>query len=548
MSDLHYPFWPKGLPKNLTLPQTTLHANLEISARKYPNKPALIYYGYELSYQQLLNEVEKMAAYLQQECGIKKGDRVLLYLQNSPQFVIAFYAILRADAVVVPINPMNKSEELAHYIEDTGATTIFVAQDLYSHLVKLNHPQIQRIILTCYADYLPAECEFTLPLFVSADKLVVRKPKVVAWQEALATNLQPAPSLTEPDDLCVMPYTSGTTGHPKGCMHTHGSVMYNTLSGITWYQANTQDSVYLAALPFFHVTGMQGNMNSPIYIGATVIIMSRWDREVALALIERYRISRLALIAAMVVDLLASPNLDKYDLSSVSRISGGGAAMPEPVAKKLDERFGLKYIEGYGMSELMAASHINPEHRPKRQCLGVPIFDVDARIIDVDTLQELPQGKVGEIIVHGPQMMKGYWNNPKADQEVFLELDGKTFIRTGDIGRIDEDGYFFMVDRLKRMINASGFKVWPVEVESLMYKHPAILEACVVGAQDEKRGETVKAVVVLKADYPEKLTEQELISWCKEHIAAYKVPQIIEFIEELPKTASGKICWRDLQN
>lgn len=548
MSDSHYPFWPKGLPKNLTLPQTTLHANLEISARKYPNKPALIYYGYELSYQQLLNEVEKMAAYLQQECGIKKGDRVLLYLQNSPQFVIAFYAILRADAVVVPINPMNKSEELAHYIEDTGATTIFVAQDLYSHLVKLNHPQIQRMILTCYADYLPAECEFTLPLFVSADKLVVRKPKVVAWQEALATNLQPAPSLTGPDDLCVMPYTSGTTGHPKGCMHTHGSVMYNTLSGITWYQANTQDSVYLAALPFFHVTGMQGNMNSPIYIGATVIIMSRWDREVALALIERYRISRLALIAAMVVDLLASPNLDKYDLSSVSRISGGGAAMPEPVAKKLDERFGLKYIEGYGMSELMAASHINPEHRPKRQCLGVPIFDVDARIIDVDTLQELPQGKVGEIIVHGPQMMKGYWNNPKADQEVFLELDGKTFIRTGDIGRIDEDGYFFMVDRLKRMINASGFKVWPVEVESLMYKHPAILEACVVGAQDEKRGETVKAVVVLKADYPEKLTEQELISWCKEHMAAYKVPQIIEFIEELPKTASGKICWRELQN
>lgn len=547
MSDLHYPFWPKGLPKNLTLPQTTLHANLEISARKYPNKPALIYYGYELSYQQLLNEVEKMAAYLQQECGIKKGDCVLLYLQNSPQFVIAFYAILRADAVVVPINPMNKSEELAHYIEDTGATTIFVAQDLYSHLVKLNHPQIQRMILTCYADYLPAECEFTLPLFVSADKLVVRKPKVVAWQEALATNLQPAPSLTGPDNLCVMPYTSGTTGHPKGCMHTHGSVMYNTLSGITWYQANTQDSVYLAALPFFHVTGMQGNMNSPIYIGATVIIMSRWDREVALALIERYRISRLALIAAMVVDLLASPNLDKYDLSSVSRISGGGAAMPEPVAKKLDERFGLKYIEGYGMSELMAASHINPEHRPKRQCLGVPIFDVDARIIDVDTLQELPQGKVGEIIVHGPQMMKGYWNNPKEDQEVFLELDGKTFIRTGDIGRIDEDGYFFMVDRLKRMINASGFKVWPVEVESLMYKHPAILEACVVGAQDEKRGETVKAVVVLKVDYPEKLTEQELISWCKEHMAAYKVPQIIEFIEELPKTASGKICWRDLQ-
>ncbi len=546
MSDLHLPFWPKGLAKELTVPKTTLHSNLEITARRYPDKAALVFYDYVMTYRQLFDEVERMAGYLQKVCGVKKGDRVLLYLQNSPQFFVAYYAILRADAVVVPINPMNKAEELEHYVEDTGADTIFVAQDLYSHVVKLNHPQIKNIVLICYADYLPEQTDLTIPSFVSAEKLVVSNPKVIPWTKALEENFQANPSETGPDDLCVMPYTSGTTGNPKGCMHTHATVMYNTLTTAFWYLCNTQDTIYLATLPIFHVSGMQGTMNTPIYLGATVVLMARWDREVALKLIERYRISRLPMIAAMVVDFMSSPNFDKYDLSSVTRISGGGAAMPEAVAARLYDLFNIKYIEGYGMSELMAASHMNPEARPKRQCLGVPLFGVDSRIIDIDTLEELPQGKTGEIIVHGPQMMLGYWNNPKATEETFIELDGKKFLRTGDIGYIDEEGYFFMVDRLKRMINASGYKVWPVEVESLMYKNPVIQEACVVGVQDEKRGETVKAVVVLKPDYQDKVSEEDIIAWCKEHMAAYKVPQIVEFIEELPKTASGKISWKQL--
>lgn len=546
MSDLHYAFWPKGLAKTLTVPQTTVHKNLEISALRYPDKAALIYYDSVITYRELLKEVEQMAGYLQQDCGIKKGDRVLLYMQNSPQFVIAYYAILRADAIVVPVNPMNKADELEHYVDDTNATTIFVAQDLYSNVIKLNHPKVEHIILACYADYLTTETDLNIPPFVKDDRLVVSNPKVIAWQKALDANRQPSASLTGPDDVCVMPYTSGTTGHPKGCMHTHSTVMYNTVSSATWYLSNSQDTVYLAALPLFHVTGMQGNMNTPIYLGGTSVLMTRWDREVAIQSIERHKISRLAMIAAMVVDFLSSPNLMKHDLSSVSRISGGGAAMPEAVAEKLQQLFGINYIEGYGMSELIAPSHINPEYRPKKQCLGVPIFDVDARIIDTETLQELPQGEVGEIIVSGPQVMKGYWNNEKANDEVFMQLDGKTFLRTGDIGRVDEDGYFFMVDRLKRMINASGYKVWPVEVESLMYKHPAIQEACVVGAQDPKRGETVKAIVVLKDEFQGQLNESDIITWCKDHMAAYKVPQIVEFIEALPKTASGKIRWREL--
>ena len=547
MSDLHYPYWPKGLAKTLTIPQTTVHKNLEIAALRYPDKAALIYYDSVITYRELLKEVEQMAGFLQQECGVKKGDRVLLYMQNSPQFVIAYYAILRADAIVVPVNPMNKADELEHYVEDTGATTIFVAQDLYGQVQKLQTTGLEHIVLACYDDYLKVETDLTIPTFVQDERLVVSKnPKVKGWAKALELNLQPSRSETGPEDVCVMPYTSGTTGHPKGCMHTHSTVMYNTVSSAIWYLSNSQDTVYLAALPLFHVTGMQGNMNTPIYLGGTSVLMSRWDREVALKSIERHKISRLAMIAAMVVDFLSSPNLKNYDLSSVSRISGGGAAMPEAVAEKLQEMFGINYIEGYGMSELIAPSHINPEYRPKKQCLGVPLFDVDARVVDTETLQEVAQGEVGEIIVHGPQVMKGYWNNDAANKEVFMQLGGKTFLRTGDIGRIDEEGYFFMVDRLKRMINASGFKVWPVEVESLMYKHPAIQEACVVGAQDPKRGETVKAIVVLKDSFQDKVTAEDITSWCKEHMAAYKVPQIIEFIEALPKTASGKIRWREL--
>ena len=220
--------------------------------------------------------------------------------------------------------------------------------------------------------------------------------------------------------------------------------------------------------------------------------------------------------------------------------------MPEAVAEKLQREFGLTYIEGYGMSEVMAPSHINPERHPKRQCLGIPIFDVDSRIIDPVTLQEVPQGEVGEIVVHGPQVMQGYWNNEQATAEVFITIDNKRFLRTGDLARMDEDGYYFMVDRLKRMINASGFKVWPAEVESMMYAHPAILEACVIGVTDEKRGETVKAWVVLRDGSRGSVTEQDILDWCRQKMASYKAPRIVVFTDALPKTSSGKVLWRAL--
>ena len=543
MSDRHLAFWPAGLPRHLTVPQTNLFYNLEVSARRYPDKPLAIFYDSPLTYAAFYDQVERLAGYLQAACGVRHGDRVLLFMQNSPQFMLAYYAILRANAVVVPVNPMNLAEELRHYVGDTGAATVITAQDLYAQVRPLVGDGIEHVLVAAYSDYLTVPTDLAVPDVVAAPRADLQGPGVVLWSNALASAHRPGPLTAGAGDLCAMPYTSGTTGHPKGCMHTHASVMYNALAGVQWFGAQ-QDAVALSVLPLFHVTGMQGGMNGPIFSGATIVLMARWDRATAAELIRRHRVNAVQLITTMVVDLLSSPGIDAFDLSSLTRISGGGAAMPDAIALKLQALLGIPYVEGYGMSETMAPTHINPPARPKRQCLGIPIHGVDARVVDPETLAELAPGDVGEIIVHGDQVMRGYWNNPQATSKTLVEIDGKRFLRTGDLARVDEDGYFFMVDRLKRMINASGYKVWPAEVEALMYRHPAIREVCVVASIDARRGETVKAVVVLKE---EGTSAQEIIDWAHENMAAYKCPRIVEFCSALPKSGTGKVQWRALE-
>jgi fatty-acyl-CoA synthase len=249
----------------------------------------------------------------------------------------------------------------------------------------------------------------------------------------------------------------------------------------------------------------------------------------------------------MVIDLLASPNFASYDLSRLVHIGGGGAAMPQAVAQRLLEQFDLRYVEGYGLTETAAPSHSNPPDAPKQQCLGIPFMGCDARVVDPETLVELPPGGQGEIIIHGPMVFDGYWKRPDATQAAFVDFAGKRFFRSGDLGRTDEDGYFFLTDRLKRMINASGFKVWPAEVEALMFRHPAIQEACVIAARDPYRGETVKAVVVLRPAFREQVREEDIVAWCRENMAVYKVPRIVQFTDALPKSGSGKVMWRTLQ-
>jgi fatty-acyl-CoA synthase len=553
MNTLHHAHWPPGVPRHLSIPQTNLFYNVEVSATRYPDKPFLLFYDSPLSFAQFRRECEQMAGFLQHACGVQAGDRVLLYMQNSPQWIIAYYAILRANAVVVPVNPMNLAGELRHYVQDSGASTVFVSQErveqvepLLDDLDDASPHGLAHAIVATYSDYLHVPPSFEPPACVSAPRRAFARHGVTAWHDALARRHAPGALCTGPDDLCVMPYTSGTTGRPKGCMHTHRSVMSTLVGSCAWF-GGTQDSVHLSVLPLFHVTGMQGGMNAPLFAGATVVLLTRWDRDAAAHYMQRHRVSAWQSISTMMVDFLSSPKLVDYDLSHLQGVRGGGAAMPDAIAHKLKQLTGLDYVEGYGMSETIAATHINPPRRPKPQCLGVPVFDVDARVIDPVTLEERPQGESGEIVMHGPQVMQGYWRDPKGTADAFVELDGKRFLRSGDLGHVDAEGYFFMTDRLKRMINASGYKVWPAEVEALMYRHPGIQEVCVIGTHDPRRGETVKALVVPAAGYADTLTGEAVIGWAREQMAPYKAPRIVEFVASLPKSGSGKILWRKLQ-
>jgi fatty-acyl-CoA synthase len=554
----HHAFWPARLPRTLSVPETTLWVNLEVSATRHPDKPAYLFFGRALTYAALREQAEALAGWLQSE-GLRSGERVLLYMQNCPQWVVAFYAILRAGGVVVPVNPMNRADEFGHYITDPAARLAITSADLAGIVdeadARLPEAQrLRRVLVARFADALPEDGfpadETPAPAvqaWLRADPPWPRADRgwAVRWTEALAAGHRPGPLTARPDDLAVLPYTSGTTGLPKGCLHPHRTLMHNAVGG-QWSHAGPE-TVALGVVPMFHITGLMYGVLGAVYLGSTVVLLPRWDRELAARLIAKYRVSHWTCIPTMIIDLLGSPNLAQFDLSSLRNLSGGGAAMPHAVAERLQREFGLTFAEGYGLTETAAPSHANPPERAKLQCLGMPIFGVDSRIVDPVTLQELPPGEAGEIVTHGPMVFEGYWGHPDATAAAFIELDGKRFFRTGDLGRMDDEGYFFITDRLKRMINASGFKVWPSEVELLLYKCPLVQEACIIAAKDAYRGETVKAVVVLRSEARGQATEQDIIDWAREHMAAYKVPRVVQFADSLPKSGSGKVMWRLLQ-
>ena len=556
----HAAVWPARLPLRMNPPATPLWANLSISAWRYPEKAALVFMGKCWTYRELMAASEQMAGHLAR-LGVRKGDRVLLDMQNCPQLVITHFAILRLDAVVVPVNPMNKAHELQHYITDPDVKVGVITADLAPELAQANAelPEQQRLahmVVTQFTDVFdpqtldPVEMPSAWEDWLLPRRALPSLPggQVHAWSDLMQ---QPhgqslAAAQAGSEDLAVLPYTSGTTGLPKGCMHTHGTVMHNAVASGMW-GSGTAENVTLCVVPMFHITGMVSLMHANIYLGATLVVMPRWDRDVAGHLISKWKVTHWTNIPTMVIDLLGSPHLEQYDLSSLVYIGGGGAAMPQAVAQRLLEQFGLRYVEGYGLTETAAPSHTNPPDQPRQQCLGIPFISVDSRVVDPDTLKELPVGESGEIVTHGPQVFKGYWKRPEATAAAFFEMDGKTFFRTGDMGRVDEQGYFFMTDRLKRMINASGFKVWPAEVEALMFKHPAIQEACIIATKDAYRGESVKAVVVLRASHKGQVSEQDIIDWCRDNMAVYKIPRAVQFADALPKSGSGKVMWRALQ-
>ena len=558
MQPPHLAHWPSHLPQSITVPATALPDNLETSARRYPDKAALVFFGRAMPYRELAHTAERLAAYLH-SVGVRQGDRVILLMQNLPQLVAAHFAILRANAVVVPVNPMNLAEELKHYITDGEVKVAIASADLSAELAKASNAlppgqRLDHLLVTQPGEYLPPPGQGDAIPAAWQAWLTTPQPlptleggSTATWQDALACTAPVPPLTVGPQDLSVLPYTSGTTGLPKGCMHTHRSIMHNAVASALWGQGSSEN-VTLTVIPMFHITGMVSVMHASIYLGATMVLMPRWDRELAGQLISRYQVTNWTNIPTMVIDLFASPNFRQFDLRSLAYIGGGGAAMPQAVAQRLLEEYGLTYQEGYGLTETAAPSHNNPAQHSKQQCLGMPFIGTESFIANPDTLEPMPQGEQGEIVVSGPQVFSGYWRSEGATRAAFFERDGKRFFRTGDLGWMDAEGYFFITDRLKRMINASGFKVWPAEVEALMFRHPGIQEACVVSAKDAYRGETVKAVVVLRPSHKGQVSEEDVIAWCRENMAAYKVPRIVEFVDALPKSGSGKVMWRLLED
>lgn len=530
------PYWPPTIPRQLDVPQTSLYHNLAVTAARYPDKVALWFYGREVTYRELLNEAAQLSGHLQR-VGVNKGDRVLVWMQNSPQFVAACHAIWRAGAAAVPLSPMLTPPELQFFLEDAGISVGLVGAEVYA---RARAAGLKRAVVASYgtgvsASPVPTPEALSVPETVEGEDLT--------WAEAVSGT---AGELVEvgPDDLAVMPYTSGTTGRPRGCMHTHATVQANVVEGGVWNATSSAD-VILGTLPYFHVTGFVNSMLAPIWGGATQVVMGRWDRAVAARLIALQGCTVWTNTATMVVDLLADPDLKAEDLKSLRNLNGGGAALPAAVGARLEQFTGLRLMEGYGLSETMAQSHTNPPGRLKLQCLGIPVCGTESRVIDPETLREVPDGETGEIVIHGPQVMLGYWNNEAATHDAFLELDGKRFLRTGDLGYVDAEGYYFFVDRLKRMVNVSGMKVWPAEVESILYQHPAVQEAVVIGVPDTRSGERARALVVLRPG--EGVTGEAIQGWAREHMAAYKIPRDIVFVDSLLKGPTGKVNWRALQ-
>lgn len=536
----------KFRPSSFVAPNVPLDRNLTFAVERFAEQPSIHFGGRTMSFREVEGEVNKLCGWLQKKASLRPGDRVALFMQNSPQWLISFYATVRIGCVVVPVSPMNRAKELTHYLKDSGASALIMAGDLLSVAQDvIESVGLAHVLVVNYADYIDAGSVSKLPDWLTAPHAV--PGHYVTWKHALDQALVHDPVQVDPDSICAFPYTSGSTGGPKACMHTHRSLMH-TAAGMTYWHGIVPGDVSLGAAPMYHVSGLCHAVTSPVFAGAAIAIIPRWDRTMVIEAIEAYGVTHASLPPTAIIDLLSAPDVAERKLSTIRRVSSGGAAMPEAVWARLRELLGIPFLEAYGMTETAATTHLNPPEAPRPRCLGVPFFGTTSIIVDPETLAEVPVGEVGEIAISGPQLFQGYWNKPEDTEKAFITVAGRRYLRSGDIGYTDADGYFYMTDRAKRMINASGLKVWPTEIESVLYSHPDVLEACVIATPDSYRGETVKALIVRRSGDASSLTEPALIAWGRERMAAYKYPRVIEFVDALPKSPAGKILWKELQD
>jgi long-chain acyl-CoA synthetase len=549
------------VPHTLTYPDIPLHRLLEDTARRYPDKSATkmvlkyllggrLTIGGTLTYRELNSYADRFAAALV-NLGVKPGDRVAVMLPNSPQFVIAFYGALKAGAIVVNINPTYTARELQHQLTDAGAETIILLNLFYKRLEEARgQTPIKNTIVTHIFDLLPFPSKQLVHRAQQkeADWVTVQPSASIHLFEKLLANA-PAQSpriAVKPDDVALFQYTGGTTGLPKAAMLTHRNLVTNTLQVTSFLpSAEPGKEKVMAAIPFFHVYGMTVAMNFAIYIGGEIVIVPN-PRPIdhVMHVIDKERTTIFPGVPAMYIGIINHPAVNQTNLRSIKACISGSAPLPMEVQEKFGELTGGRLVEGYGLTETAPVTHCNPVYGERRAgSIGLPLPDVEARIVHPDTGLTVPWGsdEVGELLVRGPNVMKGYWNRT---EETAATIDEDGWLHTGDIARMDEDGYFYIVDRKKDMIIASGYKVLPREVEEVLFAHPQILEAAVAGVPDSYRGETVKAFIVPKPGTTP--TAEEIVAFCRERLAPYKVPRQIEFRQELPKTQIGKVLRRVL--
>jgi len=536
-----YAHYDPGVPKEAPRPWILFKA-LEANAQRFPHRVALEFLGRSLTYRELWREVEAFAKGLQ-EAGLRPGDRVAIMLPNSPQFVIAFYGTLLAGGVGVNVNPMYTPRELRHQLQDAGVQALVILDQLLPRYqeVKAEVP-VRLLVRTGIQDYLPFPKNLLYPLMLRRKGQAPKALEGIPWRAFLKRG-RPEPVAVDLDDLALLQYTGGTTGLAKGAMLTHRNLSSNALQVRAWIPDFREgEEVVLGAIPFFHAYGMTVAMNLALLGAAKLVLLPRPEIGPIVEAIEKHRVTLFPGVPTLYVAFNNFPGIEKRDLKSVRACISGSAPLPLEVAERFEKLTGAKLVEGYGLTEASPVTHCNPLYGERRLgSVGLPLPGVDAKVVDEEG-KEVPLGEVGELIVKGPNVMKGYWNRPEETQKALK--DGWLF--TGDLARMDQDGYFYIVDRKKDMIIAGGYNIYPREVEEVLYGHEAVQEAAVVGVPDPYRGETVAAFIVLKEAYRGKVTEKDIEAFCRANLAAYKVPRIIQFREGLPKSSVGKILKREL--
>ena len=541
--------WPEDIPQSIQYPNIPLFEFLDRTSKIYGNYTAIVYLGREITYKELKTFSNRFAAGLH-KLGVRKGDVVALFLPNIPQFVIAYYGALKVGATITAVNPLYKEREVEYQLSNSEAETIVCLDLLYPIVKKVwRKTKLKRAIITNLKEYMPSFKAFLGSLLgkIPSQK-IERRPDIYFFKELIEQNPPKPPEvrIDPEEDLAVLQYTGGTTGIPKGAMLTHLNLVSNAIMCAEWLRGKKGEETFLTVLPLFHIYGMTTAMNAPIYLAGKMIMLPRFNPDEVLKTIEKYQVTVFCGAPTMYALLIDHPNVSKYDLSSIKFCISGAAPLPPEVQKKFMELTGGVLVEGYGLTETSPVTHCNPLDATMKTVkigsIGIPWPDTEAKIVDVETgKKELPPGEVGELIVKGPQVMKGYWKMPEETAEVLRN----GWLYTGDIGKMDEDGYFYITDRKKDLIKYKGYSVYPRELEDVLYEHPAVKLCAVVGKPDPVAGEIPKAFIVLKEG--KKATAEEIMSFVRERVAPYKAIREVEFRNKLPMTMVGKVLRRVLK-